>query len=199
LFTAETLSPATVAAEALELLRVSEELDDLLEFLLRLVDAGDILEGDAPDLLGQQLGARLPEAHRSPAAGLHLAHEEDPEPQHDEEGQPGDDRGDEDVGRLLLRAGLDAHVLVAQAVDKRRVGRGVGHEAAAILEHARDARPLDLHGADIAAVDLGDEVRVGDGLRGTARRTALEDAVERHQEDDHDDPEGQVLADVVHG
>ena len=36
-----------LAAEALEFLRVLQELDDLLQFLLGLVDAGDVLEGDA--------------------------------------------------------------------------------------------------------------------------------------------------------
>ena len=55
-----------LAAEALELLRVLQELDDLLELLLGLVDAGDVLEGDAADLLGQQ--AR-PRSCRSPWPG----------------------------------------------------------------------------------------------------------------------------------
>ena len=41
-----------LAAEPLEFLRVLQELDDFLEFLLRLVDAGNVLEGDAADLLG---------------------------------------------------------------------------------------------------------------------------------------------------
>ena len=35
-----------LAAELLELLRLLEELDDLLQLDLRLVDAGDVLEGD---------------------------------------------------------------------------------------------------------------------------------------------------------
>ena len=34
-------------AELLEFLRIAEELDDLLEIFLRLVDAGDVIEGDA--------------------------------------------------------------------------------------------------------------------------------------------------------
>jgi hypothetical protein len=37
-----------------ELGRVLQELDDLLQFLARLVDAGDVVEGDAAVLLGQQ-------------------------------------------------------------------------------------------------------------------------------------------------
>ena len=61
------------AAEPLELARVAQEFDDLLQILLGLVDAGDVLEGDAAMRLGQQLGARLAEAHapcrRRPASG----------------------------------------------------------------------------------------------------------------------------------
>ena len=56
------------AADLLELLRVLEELDDLLELLLGLVDAGDVVEGDAAVLLGQKARARLAEAHRLAAA-----------------------------------------------------------------------------------------------------------------------------------
>ncbi len=46
-----------LAAQPLELLRVLQEVDDLLELGLGLVDAGDVLEGDATVLLGQQAGA----------------------------------------------------------------------------------------------------------------------------------------------
>ena len=66
------------AAEPLELLRVAQELDDLLQVLLGLVDAGDVLEGDAAMRLGQQLGLRLAEAHGPAGAALHLAQTEDP-------------------------------------------------------------------------------------------------------------------------
>ena len=60
-----------LAAQPLELLRVAQEFDDLLQILLGLVDAGDVLEGDAAMRLGQQLGLGLAEAHgagRSPTA-----------------------------------------------------------------------------------------------------------------------------------
>ena len=61
------------AAEALELLRIAQELDDLLQVFLGLVDAGDVLEGDAAMRFGEQLGLGLAEAHgaaaRRPASG----------------------------------------------------------------------------------------------------------------------------------
>ena len=50
------------------LLRVAQELDDLLQVFLGLVDAGDVLEGDAAMRLGQQLRLRLAEAQRLPPA-----------------------------------------------------------------------------------------------------------------------------------
>jgi hypothetical protein len=67
-----------LAAEPLKFLRVLQVLDNLLEFLLRLVDTGDILEGDATDLLGQQPRAALAETHGTTTATLHLSHEENP-------------------------------------------------------------------------------------------------------------------------
>src|SRR5262249_13862847 len=67
-----------LAAEALEFLRVLQVLDDLLELLFGLVDAGDVVEGDAPDFLGEEARAALAEAHGPAAAALHLPHEEHP-------------------------------------------------------------------------------------------------------------------------
>ena len=62
-----------LAAEPLELAGVAQELDDLLQVLLGLIDAGDVLEGDAAMRLGQKLRARLAEAERlaarRPASG----------------------------------------------------------------------------------------------------------------------------------
>ena len=56
------------AAEALEFLRVAEEIHDLLQFFLRFIDAGDVFKRHAARALGQQLRARFAEAHRLAAA-----------------------------------------------------------------------------------------------------------------------------------
>ena len=77
-----------LAAEPLEFLRVAQELDDLLEVFLGLVDAGDVLEGDAAMRLGEQLGLRLAEAHGAAGARLHLAHEEYPDAEDQQHRQP---------------------------------------------------------------------------------------------------------------
>src|SRR3546814_2998861 len=91
-----------LAAEALELLRVAQELDDLLQLLLGLVYAGDVVEGYATDLLGQQARLRLAEAPGLAAAALHLAHEEDPHADQQQHGQPGDQQTGE-AGVVLDR------------------------------------------------------------------------------------------------
>ncbi len=77
------------AAELLELLRFLEELDDLLELFLRFVDAGDVLERHLLLRAGRQLRLALAEREGLVAAALHLAHEEDPEADQEQNGRPG--------------------------------------------------------------------------------------------------------------
>ena len=77
-----------LATEALELLRVLEELDDLLQFALRLVDAGHVVERHATLLFGEHPGARFTESHGAPAARLHLAHEEYPDADQQQHREP---------------------------------------------------------------------------------------------------------------
>jgi hypothetical protein len=79
-----------LAAQALELLRVLQEVHQLLQFLLGFFDAGDIVEGDAAGLFRQQAGPRLAETHGLAAAALHLAHQVDPDAEDDEQRCPGD-------------------------------------------------------------------------------------------------------------
>ena len=74
-------------AERLELLRVLEELLDLVQLLDGLVDAGDVAEGDLGRVDRQPLGARLAERHHLRAAALDLVHQEDPEADEDQERQ----------------------------------------------------------------------------------------------------------------
>ena len=89
----------------LELLRVLQELDDLLKLLLGLVDAGHVVEGDAAVLLGQQPGAGLAEAHGLAAARLHLAHEEDPDADQQQHREPGDEHAEQRRHAVVDRHG----------------------------------------------------------------------------------------------
>ena len=68
------------AAETLELLRIAQEFDDLLQILLGFVDAGDVFKRDAPLRLGQKLRFRLAKAHRAAACpALHLTRHVNPD------------------------------------------------------------------------------------------------------------------------
>ena len=92
-------------AERLEFLRVLEEFLDLLQLLHRLVDPGDVAEGDFRRVDRHPLRFRFAEVHHPRAAALHLVHEEDPEAEEEDEGQ--------DVGEQREQA------RAAGAVDRR--------------------------------------------------------------------------------
>ena len=80
------------AAELLELGRVAQELDELGDFFLRLVAAGDVGERDGVVRLVEHARLALAEAERAaPAAALHLAHEEDPHADQQQHREPRDE------------------------------------------------------------------------------------------------------------
>ena len=98
-------------AERLELLRVLEELLDLVQLLDRLVRAGDVLEADLRRVGSHAFRARLAEAHHLRAAALHLVHQEDPEAEEEHEReQRGEDRPPR-ARPLALRVVRDVLVL----------------------------------------------------------------------------------------
>ena len=107
-----------LAAEALEFSGVAQELDDLLQVLLGLVDAGDVLERDAAMRLGEQLGARLAEAERLAAGALHLPRQEYPHADQRDERQPRDQQRHEPWHVVLLRARGDRDALAVEPLDK---------------------------------------------------------------------------------
>ncbi len=83
------------SAEPGELLRILQELDDLLQLDLGLVGTGHVGEGDLGRVAGEQLGLGLPEGEGAVAAGLQLAEQEEPETEdHDPRQRRDDDRGD---------------------------------------------------------------------------------------------------------
>ena len=103
------------AAELLELLRLLQELDDLLQLFLGFVDAGHVLERDLLLLRGEQAGAALAEAQRLVPAALHLAHHEDPERQQQDEGD-GVDQHRTQVPELVSLMSMLTPVIVQQRV-----------------------------------------------------------------------------------
>src|SRR5207253_11509104 len=77
-----------LSAELGELLWLFEELDDLVELELGLVDSGHILERDFFGAAGEKLCFRFAKRKRFVSAGLHLAHEEDPQSDQEQDRRP---------------------------------------------------------------------------------------------------------------
>ena len=187
-----------LAAEPLELAGIAQEFDDLLQVLLGLVDAGDVLEGDAAVRLGQKLGAALAEAQRLAAGALHLARQEDPHADQRDERQPRHQQRHEPRHAVALRPRGDRHALAVEALDQRRIVRRIGLEAAAVGEGAVDVRTLDQHVADLAGIDLVQKLRERDVLRGGALAGILEQREQRQQQQNDDDPESEIAEIGVH-
>src|SRR5262249_57341237 len=104
----------------------AQEFHDLLQVLLGLIDAGDILEGHTTVRLGEQLGARLAEAERLAARALHLPRQENPYADQGNERQPRDQELQEPGHIVLQRTRRDHYILVVEALDQSRIVRSIG-------------------------------------------------------------------------
>ena len=101
-----------LSAELGELLRLFEELDDLVELELGLVDSGHVFERDLLGTAGEKLCFRFSKRKRFVSAGLHLAHEKDPQSDQEQDRRPGDQRSDD--RRISRRLELHLHASRAQ-------------------------------------------------------------------------------------
>ena len=188
-----------LAAQLLELGRITQELDQLGDFLLGLVAAGDVGEGDLGLLLVEHLGPRLAERHRALAAALlHLPHHEEEEADDQQDRQ----EVDQDVRQRRPGGGrrlLDGDVVVDQVVDHALVAARRDHRAARAVGALERNRALvlgDVDAADPVVPHLFHELRILHFLRAGGIRA---EALEHHHQDDGDDhPEQQILDQIVH-
>ena len=145
------------------------------------------------------LALRLAEAHGAAAARLHLAHEEDPHPDQQQHGEPVEQHA-HDRGHVLIRrtrAELDA--LLLQPLDEGRILRSVGGEGGAAVAHgAVDAVAGERHVGDVAAVDRGQELRVGDLGAAPALGRVVEQIEQGREQDENGNPDGKLLKVRVH-
>ena len=190
------------AAEAGELLRILQELDDLLQLHLGLVRAGHVGKGHLGRVAGKELGLGFPEGEGPAATGLELAQKEEPEPEDHDPGKRGDDDGRDPALRLL---GQDGDVGVFQPLDKGfAVGHGQKHlealGAPAFLGHRVPEVALEplavehFNPSHIALVELLAELGVGEFLGRVPLPAHHLEQGERQQA--HHEPESQVLAEV---
>ena len=188
-------------AQRLELLRILEELLDLVELLHRLIGAGHVAEGDLRRVDRHPLGARLAEAHHARAAALHLVHQEDPEGEEEEEGQDVREQREQAGAALALDLCLD--VVLLEVVEQLSLS-GIGVRKGLVVAGPVDL--LDVQGVvlrvpgdrlDLPLVDPLDEgVVVG---RLGARARADQALGEKRQHDDDQNRKGSASEKTSHG
>jgi hypothetical protein len=174
------------------------KLDDLLQVLLGFVHARHVIEGHAAMTLGQKLRLGLAEAHGSPAARLHLAHEEDPHGNEEQHGEPGHEHAEQRRHVVLGRLGGDLHALLVQLVDQVGIVRRIGLEIAAVSKVSGDLIAGDGHILDVAALNLGKQLRKADLIAADMHARALEQVEQSNEQQEDEDPDGEVTEIRVH-
>jgi hypothetical protein len=151
------------SAELLELLRLAQELDDLLQLFLGFIHAGHVFKSDLLLLHGEQACAALAERQRLVATGLHLPEHEEP------------DRRDQDERSKLKQPGRpasarrvahsDIYALVEKGlVHVRKIARDRGSETTLVFVTAAYLLAVDGRFLDVACIDSSHELREVDGL-----------------------------------
>jgi hypothetical protein len=101
-------------------------------------------------------------------------------------------------GFRLRRTELGSHVLLADGLEEVFRHWRIGGEGAAV---GRLGNNVTVHrcgdAADLAIVDLGEELRIGDLAAAGAHALALEQAEEGKQQEGDDNPNGET-AELVH-
>ena len=181
------------AAEALELLRVLEEGDDLLDLVLRLVDSGDVRERDLVLRVAQHARLGLAERHGLAAAGLELAHEEEEHDADEEHREERDERRRPEGRRVfLLEEDLELAVLrqriVLEVLNERLVRDRAQrfHRLVLAIDVSREGVLVVLHPhvGHLALVHPRDELAETDLLLALARLQHLPDREEHHDQED---------------
>ena len=180
----------------MEFLWILEELDEFLQLLLGLVDSGHVFERNASRLFGKQSGAGFAEPHGLAATGLHLAHEEYPNAQDQQHGEPRDKDAPQTRRTVIRRQCPDAHALFVELGNQVGVVGGIGREGTVVVIHTVDRAALDGDFLDFAAVHFFKKLGIGQARLRSAWLPALKQVEQgKHQQrDDH--PERQVPAEV---
>ncbi len=139
------------SAETRELLRVLEKLDDLLQLLLRLVDAGHVLEGDLDLVLHVDLGLALAQRHETSLLPAHALHEKIPDAEEDHDRE---NPGEQIAQERALHLALEGHLVLVEKLREVLV-HPVGPEGLRLARLSLHLHlPLDAVGRDGHLGDL---------------------------------------------
>src|SRR5690606_31233130 len=185
-------------AEALELARITQKLDEFSHFFLGFVTTGHIGKGGLDLIFREQARLAFAEAHWPTLAActaLHLAHEEH---EHRDDHQ-NREAGNPQLGPAALLFGLlafDQHVVVEQIANQavvlnRRTDR---LEAFAIAALADDHVAVDGHTLDATFLDLFKELRIVERLWFARTGKIVHHS---HQHGGDDQPQNQVFCHVI--
>src|SRR5215472_17410412 len=159
------------AAQLLELLRFTQEFDDLTQLFFGLIHAGDVFEGDFLLLHREQAGAALAEAQRLVASGLHLPDHD--EPQHAEQQERRELDQSHGPGPRLRVLQSNPDFVGFQSLEHFRIVGGNDQvETSAVFVFPVGLAALNLHFQDVALADVVHEFAVGGlGIFGAVRST----------------------------
>ncbi len=121
-----------------KLLRVFEEIHDLLQFTLGLINACHILKCNAAMFFGQHFGTGFAKAHCTATSTLHLAHHKQPCCHQQNNGQGVQEVTQQWATVLLQRFGHNLHPFTHHARDKGGVHGRVGLKRCAIGQRTRN-------------------------------------------------------------
>src|SRR5208337_1786974 len=185
-------------AKLLEPLRITQEFDDFLEVFLGLVDAGDVFKRHPPMRLGQELCLGFAKSHGFAPGPLHLPRQKDPNPDDGDQRQPVDEQRHQPIGAFRRRLGRDGHILFIEALDQRRVVWGIGRKGPVVGEMAGDLIARDRNLADMALINLVQELAEGDVLRRHPLARVLKQHHKRNDEQDYDHPKHKIPEIRIH-
>src|SRR5690606_25003403 len=186
------------ATEALELARITQELDQLTNLFLGLIAAGNIGQCSLDLILGEQARLGLAEAHgaaTAAATALHLAHKKHEHSDDHQNREAGHQQLGPDALPLRLLAD-DLDVVVDQILDQATIldRRANGLKGRAVEVLATDDVAIDSDLPDLALLHLLDELGIVQ-LAGLARAGKI--VHHRDQDGCDDQPQDQVLCHVV--
>src|SRR5206468_4150134 len=178
------------AAELLKLGGIAQELDQFGNLFLRFIAARDVGERDGIVGLVEHARLALAEAERtSPAAALHLAHEEDPDADQQQHREPRDEDLREEA-LLFFGLRLDLDTVLDEVADHPDVAGAVGDVAFLVGRDPLDRAAFDARRFDLAALRRIHEFGIRDRILRALAGVELLDDRQHDKTDDEPDADG---------